>query len=161
MRIGVLSDTHLPRYGGGLPDELFVAFAGVDQILHAGDLNDLAVLDPLRVLAPVTAVAGNTDPWEVCQALPERIELRWEGVLIGLTHGHSGLGRSTAQRAASWFPAAQVVVFGHSHRPLVEWNGAQLLLNPGSPTDKRGLPRYSCAILTVQHGEAAAELIQW
>ena len=75
--------------------------------------------------------------------------------------GHDGHGRTTVERAVSHFPDAGVVVFGHSHVPLIEQRGAVLLVNPGSPTDRRSQPRFSCARLTLDGGVAAAELITW
>lgn len=160
MIIGVLSDTHLTGRRE-LPDEVFAAFDGVELILHAGDLNTLELLDVLRAIAPVQAVAGNTDPWDVAQALGERKTVEAGGLTIGLVHGHVGKGRTTPERARSWFPAAEVVVFGHSHQPLIERVGEQLLVNPGSPTDRRRSPHHSCAILTVIDGVAAARLVEW
>jgi len=145
MRIGVLSDTHMPYRARVLPDELFAAFADVELILHAGDLNTLDMLDPLRALAPVEAVVGNTDPWEVAHRLPEQRLLDCAGVSIGLVHGHVGPGRDTAEKARRTFPTARVIVFGHSHRPVVVEVDGQLLLNPGSPTDRRAAPQHSCA----------------
>ena len=161
MTIGVTSDTHWPSRGRSLPPQLLAAFAGVDLILHAGDLNLLAVLEPLRAIAPVQAVSGNTDPDEVTRVWPERLELELAGVSLGLVHGHAGEGRTTPERARSWFPAARVVVFGHSHQPLIAQVDGQWLVNPGSPTDRRRAPRHSCARLTLTAGEVAAELVEW
>lgn len=161
MTIGVLADTHIPFRARRLPEPVFEAFRGVDLILHAGDLNVLAVLGELRGIAEVRAVVGNTDPWDVAQALPRTVCLEVDGVRIGLAHGHEGKGRSTPERAASWFPEAQVVVFGHSHRPLVTTVGERLLVNPGSPTDRRGAPAYSCALIRVANGQATAQLVEW
>jgi len=161
MRIGVLSDTHMPYRAKVLPDALFEAFEGVELVLHAGDLNSLEMLDPLKAIAPVEAVVGNTDPWEVAHRLPEQRLLEVEGVSIGLVHGHVGPGRDTMEKARRTFPDARVVVFGHSHRPVVVELGGQLVLNPGSPTDRRAAPQHSCAILTIVDGQPSAELITW
>ena len=161
MRIGILSDTHMPRRAKALPDELFAAFEGVELILHAGDLNTLEMLDPLKAIARVEAVIGNTDPWETCHKLPEQRLLTVEGVTIGLVHGHVGPGQDTPDRARRTFSEARVVVFGHSHRPLIRESDGQLLINPGSPTDRRTAPKHSCAILTIVDGQPSAELIDW
>lgn len=161
MRIGVLSDTHMPSRARVLPHQLFTAFEGVELILHAGDLTTLDVLDPLRAIAPVEAVVGNTDPWDVAHRLPEQRLLELDGVSVGLVHGHVGPGRDTKERARRTFPDARVVVFGHSHWPLIVEEDGQLLLNPGSPTDRRTAPQHSCAILTIVDGRPAAELITW
>ncbi len=161
MTIGVVSDTHIPSRARTIPDEVFRAFREVSMILHAGDLNQLSVLDPLRAMAELHAVSGNTDPWDVAQALPEAVELTVEGVTIGLTHGHVGPGRTTAEKARRRFPGALVVVYGHSHRPHIGLADGCLLVNPGSPTDPRGAPARTCAILTVSDGQASAELVAW
>lgn len=161
MVLGLLSDTHMPLRARCLPDELWRAFEGVDAILHAGDLNDLDMLDPLRATAPLHAVYGNTDPWDVTNVLPASLTLTCEGVTLGLTHGHLGSGVTTPERAARRFPEAQVVVFGHSHIPLIEQRGSQLLVNPGSPTDRRRMPTHSCAKLHLVDGRAWAELVVW
>lgn len=161
MILGVLSDTHMPRRARELPPQVLDAFRGVDLILHAGDLNDLEMLNPLRQLAEVRAVVGNTDPWSVGQVLPERLEFEAAGVRIGLVHGHLGHGRTTPERASSWFPSARVVVFGHSHLPLIESREGALLLNPGSPTDRRQAPTCSCARLYLEENGPRAELVTW
>jgi len=161
MLLGVLSDTHRHSHALPLPEEVFAAFAEVDAILHAGDLTCLDVLDPLRAIAPVHAVAGNSDPWEVAHRLPSALRLEFEGVVIGLTHGHLGRGPSTAARAMSHFDDAGVVVFGHSHIPTVETRDGVLLVNPGSPTQRRSQPLHSVALLTVLDGQASAEIVRW
>jgi hypothetical protein len=161
LRIGLLSDTHMPARGLVLPEPVFAAFEGVSAILHAGDLNRLEMLDPLAALAAVHAVAGNTDGWDVKRVLSRQRTLSFDGLTVGLTHGDQGSGSSSLERALSHFPQADVVVFGHSHRPLIERRGRVLLINPGSPTDKRGLPTFSCAVLTITDGQATAELVTW
>jgi putative phosphoesterase len=161
MLIGLLSDTHMPLRARVLPDEVFAAFEGVDLILHAGDLNTLDMLDPLAALAPVRAVHGNTDPWDVTHALPATLTLELAGLVVGLTHGHPGGPGATPDRAARTFPDADVVVFGHSHQPLIAQRGSQLLVNPGSPTDRRWAPQRSVARLWIGEGQARAELVLW
>lgn len=147
--IGVVSDTHLPRFGRGLPEELLRGLQGVDLILHAGDLVTLAVLEPLRKIAPVVAVHGNMDGDEVRQALPARRIVVAGGCRIGLVHGDSGRGRTTPERALNSFTGVDAVVFGHSHAPLCEEHDGVLLFNPGSPTDKRTQRRFSYGVLNV------------
>ncbi len=161
MVIGLLSDTHRHSQAHPLPDELFAAFDGVDAILHAGDLCSLDVLDVLRAYAPVHAVAGNSDPWEVSHALPAALRLEFDGLVVGLTHGHLGRGTTTAARALNRFPDAQVVVFGHSHIPVVQTHEQVLLVNPGSPTQRRSQPKHSVARLTIADGHAEAEIVSW
>jgi len=138
--IGLVSDTHLQPRGGAvaLPPALLRGLSGVAAILHAGDIACREVLDVLGGIAPVHAVCGNVDSPGL--GLPVRLLLEFDGVEVGLTHGHLGAGRTTPDRARRAFPRApSVVVFGHSHRPLIQRiPEGPLLVNPGSPTQPRG-----------------------
>ncbi|HHV54956.1 MAG TPA: metallophosphoesterase family protein [Firmicutes bacterium] len=179
MRIGVISDTHVPVRARVLPGAVFEVLAGVDLILHAGDLVTLDVLDELAAIAPVMAVHGNVDRPEVIERLPAvlRVEVGADGsvkvnttgsqpngkpLIIGLVHGHDGAGRTTPERAASHFPDAGVVVFGHSHQPLNEWREGRLFFNPGSATDPRRAPWPSVGVIEVGRAVRAvrAEIIR-
>ena len=162
MRIGVLSDTHLPMRARSLPAILFEAFEGVEAILHAGDLACEEVLIELGALAPVYAVRGNVDPPELWSRLPLDRVLTFAGLKVGLTHGH-GTSGSTPERALRRFAADTVacVVFGHSHDPLCERRGDVLLFNPGSPTDRRRQPQHSYGILTIENGRIDGEIIRF
>lgn len=148
FRIGVLSDTHIPMRARHLPAEIFIAFTGVDLILHAGDIMDWSVIQELSTLAPVEAVYGNMDHGEVRQRLERRRIIEIGDVRIGLIHG-DGAGYSTAARALQAFSGVECVVFGHSHRPYNEMHGDTLLFNPGSPTDRRMMPMGSYGFLYV------------
>lgn len=150
MRIGIISDTHIPVRRSRLPGTVAEIFAEVDLILHAGDINHLSVLKDLNALAPTEAVAGNSDPAGVQEALGNRRVLQLAGFRVGLTHGHLGPGRNTVERAWHTFGGnVDVVIFGHTHQALEQWREGCLLLNPGSPTDKRRQPRFSIALLTL------------
>jgi len=159
-RVGVVADTHLPRFGRSLPPALVAGLHGVDLVLHLGDLTDPFALDLLAQIAPVEAVAGNNDAADVVQRLGTRRVVEVGGARIGMTHGHLGRGRTTRDRAVSQFDADEldVLAFGHSHIPLLERVGRTWHLNPGSPTDKRRQAEFSFALLTVGDGEVAAEL---
>ena len=151
-RIGLVADTHLPRFGRRLPEPLAdgLRAANLDLILHAGDHTAAFVVELLSEIAPVEAVAGNNDPAELVERFGHRRAVEVEGARIGLVHGHLGPGRTTPERAARAFAVGEVdvVVFGHSHVPLVErLADGRLLVNPGSPTDRRRQPRCSWALL--------------
>ena len=103
MRVGVISDTHIYDRRRVIPAAVWQAFAGVDCILHAGDIARQDVLDELATLAPVHAVYGNVDPPELASTLKAALVLDLDGVRIGLTHGHLGRGRTTPQCALSLF----------------------------------------------------------
>ncbi|BEQ15476.1 metallophosphoesterase family protein [Desulfoferula mesophila] len=130
IRIGVISDTHLNDFDQGLAEQAARAFAGVDIILHAGDLTSLLVLDALQ--APeVIAVAGNMDGPAVRANLPDKRLVSAGGFKIGLIHGW-GPPMGLAGRVAREFEGVDAVVFGHSHRPTNLVKEDILLFNPGS-----------------------------
>lgn len=155
MRIAVLSDTHL-RAGKSLPSFVWEQLNQIDMILHAGDLTHMGLLEELSCLAPVRAVRGNCDGWNV--SLPDQDIIECEALRIGLIHGDSGKGKSTPERAFMAFKDVPVnlIVFGHSHSPFMEWRDGILMFNPGSPTDKRRELQYSLGILDIQQGQLKA-----
>ncbi len=164
MRIALVSDTHLPRFGRWLPRALVdgISGAGVGRILHLGDHTEPFVPGLFEALAPFDAVAGNNDGPELVRRFGREKVLDVNGVRIGLTHGDLGLGATTPERARRTFETqgVAVVAFGHSHAPLVEQvPGGPLLVNPGSPTDKRRELRYSWALLEIGAGPPTAELV--
>jgi uncharacterized protein len=153
MRIAVISDSHVARSQvADLVAELRAPLTGVDAILHAGDITSLELLDELGAIAPVHAVAGNMDSDTTVRALGERRVLELGGRRVGLLHGWGAPG-DLAQRVVERFRApsggleVEVIVFGHSHQPLVERTSEVLLVNPGSPTDRRWAPYRSFALL--------------
>jgi uncharacterized protein len=163
LRLGVVSDTHLPRFGAALPRALVDGLreARVELILHLGDFTAPEVPGLFEVIAPLDGVAGNNDGPALVGRFGRRKALVLEGLRIGLVHGDLGPGRTTPERAARSFGSAEVelVLFGHSHVPMLErLPDDRLLLNPGSPTDKRRQRRYSWALVTWRAGELHAEL---
>ncbi len=154
--IGVVSDTHLPKFGRALPRELVdgLRAAKVALVLHLGDFTgaEVPALFEEAAIAPFDAVAGNNDGPQLAERFGRRKIISVEGVRIGLVHGDQGFGSSTPERARRAFGADEVdvVLFGHSHIPLVRrLDDGRWLVNPGSPTDKRSQPRYSFALLSV------------
>lgn len=134
------------------------AFAGVDLILHAGDLVVPDVLESLRQIAPVEAVAGNNDPPALVATLRLTRELQLAGYRIGLAHGHVGSGKSTVERALSHFTGADCVIFGHSHIAYCRRHGGTLAFNPGSATDRRRSPQCSYGMLYLEPDGIRAEI---
>lgn len=159
--LGVVSDTHFPRFGRVLPRALERGLrdAGVARILHLGDMTDLLAVALFEAIAPFDAVAGNNDGAAIRERFGRRKILRVEDVRIGMVHGDGKRG-TTQQRALEAFAGddVDVVLFGHSHRPVVTHADGVLVANPGSPTDKRFNPRYSYAILTIDGAEARVVL---
>ena len=160
-RVGVVSDTHFPRFGRALPRALERGLrrAGVERILHLGDMTDLLAVALFEAIAPFDAVAGNNDGPEIRERFGRRKVVRVEDVRIGMVHGDGKRG-STRSRALEAFADEQldVVLFGHSHRPVVGRERGVLFANPGSPTDKRLNPLYSYAVLTVDGANARVAL---
>ncbi|HZY64674.1 MAG TPA: metallophosphoesterase family protein [Rubrobacteraceae bacterium] len=156
MRAVVIADTHIPRRARALPDGLFPHLERADLILHAGDLMDPALLDALAAYAPVKAVRGNLDPPEA--GLPDTLEFEFGGARIAMIHD-SGPKKGRRNRMRRRFPEARVVVFGHSHIPWLEDEDGFLLLNPGSPTDKRRQPDHTLALLRAEDSRVRAEIV--
>jgi uncharacterized protein len=144
--IGLISDTHMPDRCEALPPGVFDVLRGVDMLLHAGDVGELQVLDQLSAIAPVVAVHGNDDTAEAQRELPYQQIITVAGVRIVLSHCHFPdratelASRQTdswetklAHRAAFGTRAgAPIVVFGHTHIPMVEHYADVLLINPGA-----------------------------
>jgi len=151
MVVGLISDTH-----GLVRPEVYEALQGVEMILHAGDVGGFAVLAELGTIAPVHAVSGNTDPPGEPGLVIERA-FRLEGVTIHVSHGHE-LGRPTAERLLARYDA-DVIVYGHTHRPLLERSGPRLVVNPGAAGPRRFDLKPSVAKLTLANGRADAQLI--
>jgi putative phosphoesterase len=158
VRIGVISDTHVPSRAKAIPAGVLQAFAGVELILHAGDVSVREALDELAALAPVRAVAGNVDDPALQAALPASLRFDAGGVTIGMVHD-SGPAQGRRARMGRLFPGCRVVVFGHSHLPLVEDRDGLLLLNPGSACDPRRARVPSVAILEIARGGPTATLV--
>ena len=136
--------------------ELFEALAGVELILHAGDVGPDDVLIELEAIAPVRAVFGNTDlPGN--PRLVDEIVLDVGGVSIHVSHGHE-LGSPTPAKLLAVY-RQRVIVYGHTHRQLITELDGRLVINPGAAGARRFDLRPSVALLTIAAGIAAAELI--
>ncbi|MCC7362328.1 MAG: metallophosphoesterase [Anaerolineales bacterium] len=181
LTLGVIADSHVPDRMRALPPALWDALAGVDAILHAGDICAPRVLAVLEQVAPVHAVRGNRD---LFSPLPLDRVLTFGGVRVGLTHGHGGwrryaparlramlLGQTNRppsaartrrflQQVRRRFTEVQVIVFGHTHRPVNQWLDGALLFNPGSlGPDYRVWPGPAIGRLTIAGGAVQAEIV--
>ena len=154
MNVLVLADTHL---GPGRAEQVVTLLGErldrADVILHAGDIVDASVLGELAAFAPTHAVLGNNDRH---LSLPLRRVETLAGCRVAMVHD-SGQSAGRGRRLRSWFPDADVVVFGHSHLPWHERDvradgHVQHHLNPGSPTQRRRAPRCTVAWLTLDGG---------
>jgi len=152
----VIADTHILRRAKGLPETLLPYLEHASLILHAGDLISPDLLEELEGYAPTKAVCGNLDSPEA--DLPETLEFEFGGVRVAMIHD-SGPKRGRRPRMRRRFPDVRVVVFGHSHIPWLEDEDGLMLLNPGSPTDKRRQPKHTFALLWLENGEARARIV--
>jgi hypothetical protein len=143
-RVVILSDTHLPSRARRLPAALVADLERADEIVHAGDFATVETLEWLRGFAPVRGVYGNVDEPDLRRSLPRRLIVELLGRRVGVVHGDSP-ALPTLDRARAEFVDEEVdlIVFGHSHKPLHRREGSLVLFNPGSPTDRRAEPRYS------------------
>ena len=148
LRLGVIADSH-----GRLDERVHTAFESVDAILHAGDICAATVLDELETIAPVTAVLGNCDGAGLPgYDLPITAEKTFGSVRVLVVHDRSTLGPVPE--------GVDVVVFGHSHMPLVDVVDGVLWLNPGSAQQARRSPLgRSVAILEIEGRETEAHLV--
>jgi len=149
--VGLISDTH-----GLLRPGVHEALTGVELILHSGDVGGSGILDELRTIAPVRAVFGNTDPPGE-PGLTEEIVVSIDGIRVHVSHGHE-VGSPTPAKLAARYDA-DVVVFGHTHRPLVSRVGTQLFVNPGAAGPKRFNLAASVGRLTIARGIAEVQIV--
>lgn len=167
MHIGLLSDTHIPSDANELPPQVLEVFRGVDLILHGGDVYVVSVIDELESIAPVLVAMGDDDPSTI--AMDRRTKskhiLELDGLTLWLTH---------ERPCSRWAPdknefdsqddalsGADIVVFGHEHRTVVERRNGVLLINPSSPTFlnyRRGLG--TVGILNINSGKAEVDILQ-
>ena len=152
MRVAVLSDTHAPRRWKSCPPRVAEHLRGADLILHAGDVCTAAVLEELSEYGPVRAVLGNNDGPDVAAwGAAATLELDLQGLPVAMIHD-SGQAAGRLARMRRAFPAAGLVVFGHSHIPLDESDRKLRIFNPGSPTDRRRQPHGTIGLLRIEAG---------
>lgn len=151
MKIGVLSDTHIPDRADSLPEAILREFRSVDMVIHAGDLVDIKVIDALKgVCKDVQAVWGNMDPAEVREKIPGKKILKIGKFRIGIMHGY-GRPDNLPELLLEEFKNDNVdlVVFGHSHKPAEFVKKGITFFNPGSATDKFFSPYNSYGIIEI------------
>ena len=153
------SDTHLPKKGEELPGQLLKECGTADMIIHAGDWSSIGVYHTLSKYSEVKGVYGNVDSDDIKERFPEKDILEAKRYKIGIIHGH-GEKKTTEKRVLEAFKdeARDIIVFGHSHIPMVRYFKKTLLFNPGSPTEKRALPFYSFGLLHL-NDEIRSEIV--
>ena len=159
--IGVLSDTHIYPHGRRrLPPQVTALFArfGCGLILHAGDVNTAETVHELASIAPVIAVTGNNDVGKLQEVAPDRIEFLVGRFRVAMVHGHGGASaRSEARRL--YAGKVDLVVYGHSHIPMIEVEDGTTLFNPGSPTDRRWQEHFGIGLISFVDDRCKPELI--
>ena len=147
MRLGIISDTH-----GLLRPQVFDVFKEVDHIIHAGDIGPPVLLVELEAIARVTAIWGNTDGWDLRNRLPEVVERRIEGFDFLVIHGHQ-FGSPTPEKIYARYPTAEVIIFGHTHRPLLTTLDLVVtVMNPGGAGHRRFDLLPSVGIMELEPG---------
>jgi len=149
MLVGVISDTH-----GLLRPEALAALAGVEHILHAGDVGDSRILDALRAIAPLTAVRGNIDKSGPCASLPDSEMVELGGCLLYMLHSIDDLDISPQAAGVG------MVVCGHSHQPSVKESDGVLYLNPGSAGPRRFSLPVTVALVRIEGGGPLAQIVE-
>lgn len=148
LRIGVISDTH-----GLLRPEAKAFLAGSDHIVHGGDIGNQAILDELAAIAPLTVVRGNNDRGVWAEQVPETALLTVGGVRIYAIHDIGQLDIDPVKQGVG------VVVYGHSHKPVVEHRGAVMYLNPGSAGPRRFSLPISAAEIVIENSVVDARVL--
>ena len=151
MIVGLISDTH-----GLLRPEVFEALDGVELILHAGDVGGPIIVQQLAAIAPVRAVHGNTDPPGE-PGLAGSLDLQLDGLVVHVSHGHE-VGSPTPEALVARY-TADVIVYGHTHKPLIERVDGRLVVNPGAAGPRRFNLKPSVARMTLNGGRAAVEIV--
>ena len=149
--IGLISDTH-----GLVRPDVHTALAGVELILHAGDVGGDDILDELQLIAPVHAVYGNTDP-PGDPRLTESIEIAIGGVRVHVSHGHE-VGSPTPAKLLGRYNA-DVIVYGHTHKQLLTSAGGRWVVNPGAAGPRRFDLMPSVARMTIRGRDVEIEIV--
>lgn len=159
MKIGIISDTHIPVNASELPGDLVKALKGCDMILHAGDLIELSVIESLEKISKTEAVCGNMDSAKVCSKLQNKKIISACDKKIGLMHGY-GNPDNLVSILKEEFSAQKpdIIVFGHSHVPMNKYIDDILFFNPGSATDTVFAPYRSYGIIEIANGKVKATI---
>ncbi len=162
MIVGVMSDTHLHSPDVSFTELLKGPLGGAKVLLHAGDHDSASVAEYLEFEddRPCHSVAGNADPMPLQRTLPRSRLVELMGTRIGIVHGW-GPAEGLPERVHALFgQSADIVIFGHSHSPLVRESGGVLLINPGSPFFPRGAPRGTVALIKLGVGPVSVEIVE-
>ena len=160
MKIGVISDTHIPVSAQKLPQKVYDYFKDCDLIIHAGDAVEVSVIEELGKLAETKAVRGNMDSLELKQRLPEKLVLNVGGKTIGVVHGKGPAFKVQDVVSGLFGGRMDIIIFGHSHVPFNEKKDGTLFFNPGSATDKVFSRYRSFGVIEIKGDDIRAEIIK-
>jgi uncharacterized protein len=151
IKIGVLSDTHMPEKAKVLPAKLCAQLKTCDMIIHAGDMVTMEVAQALEKLCPnFKAVCGNMDPGQVRNKFPEKEIIAVGKFRLGVKHGFGPPDKlKLILKDAFKEDKVDMIIFGHSHSPVCETEGGVIFFNPGSPTDEIFAPYKSFGIIEI------------
>lgn len=159
MKIGVISDTHIAKNKEKLIKLLTEKIKDIDFVIHAGDITSFDALTTMVKLKKLMAVYGNNDGADIRKVLNQKEIIIIEGYKIGIIHG-DGSGKTTIERAYDAFKndRVDIIIFGHSHNPIIKTINKTLMINPGSPTRKLKERWSTYVILEITKGKISAQL---
>ena len=157
MKVGVISDTHIPNRAKEIPEKVIELFSDAALILHAGDIVDKSVIEELETIAKVEVVKGNMDEPDI--PFPVKKVLNVEAIRIGLIHGF-GSPFGIRNRIRKEFDEIDIIVYGHSHKPYNKTENGVLFFNPGTPTDKIFALYNSVGILEIKGDSVKGQIIR-
>ncbi|WP_315121352.1 metallophosphoesterase family protein [uncultured Clostridium sp.] len=160
MKIGVISDTHFTKRSEDILKIIDRYFSDVDMIIHVGDFNSINVIENIEKKKRFAGVYGNNDGSNVREYLREKAIINIEGYKIGMYHGH-GDKKTAMDRAYNEFKDSKIdiIIFGHSHQPIIKTRNKILMINPGSPTRKLKERWYSYVLLELDRKKIEAKVV--
>jgi len=161
MKIGVISDIHIPAAAKTLPQKVYEIFKQCDLIVHAGDAVEREAIEKLQAIKETVAVHGNMDSVELKHTLPATTVFVASGKTIGVTHGR-GLAGDVLDNVTETFKKQKldIIIFGHSHAPFNKKIKGTLYFNPGSVSDTVHAPYRSFGVIEIKDGKIISEIIR-
>lgn len=160
MRIGVISDTHVPTFLQDIPSIVREVFSTCELIIHAGDLVDRSVLETLESIAETKAVRGNMDSMDLRRSLPEKMVFHAGGKSIGVVHGKGSGPRVLESAQRTFKKKPDIVIFGHSHTPYNRVLNGTLFFNPGSAADRLFSGKGTFGLIEIDGNDVRGEVFE-
>ncbi|MDP8259252.1 MAG: metallophosphoesterase [Candidatus Aadella gelida] len=159
MKIGVISDTHIPINTFDLPAKVYDRFKDCDLIVHAGDIVEESVIEKLNLMAETKVVQGNMDSSEIKNRYSKKLTFKAAGKKIGVIHGSGHPLKVLDNVATEFSPKPDIIIFGHSHEPVNKVIDGVLFFNPGSATDRVCTKGCSFGMIEIDGDDIHAEII--